>query len=96
VRIVLVLELVLGLSERLFEDEFEDEDGWLRNALIQRPPIPLHGDHERNHGEQGDLPEFPGRLAESVALEENAADDPQEVRQRQELADHLRPARHAS
>jgi hypothetical protein len=45
-------------------------------SLIQRLPVPLHADGQRNGGKQHDLPELQDDVFETIALQQDTADDP--------------------
>src|SRR5262249_2480706 len=65
-------------------------------GLIQSLSIAPHRDDQGDSGEQGDGPKLEGDVCEAVALEQDAADDAQEMSERQDFADHLGPDRHAA
>src|SRR4029079_12438196 len=57
----------------------------LRVGLIQRLAITLHAKHQCHSSKDGDGPDFGEYLVESVALEQDAADNAQEVSEREDL-----------
>src|SRR5512144_415402 len=63
-------------------------------ASIERSPERPEPERADQSHEQRDRPELRRDLGDAVALEQHAADDAQEMRERQHLADRLRPARH--
>src|SRR6478735_3360853 len=63
---------------------------------IQRLAVPAHADGHRDHEEERERPELRQDFHDAVTLEQDAADDAQEMRVGQAAADPLRPDRHAA
>ena len=61
-----------------------------------RPPVPQQRQPHRRQHEGRDRPQVRPHFVGHVALQHHAADDAQEMRQRQDFADPLRPHRHAA
>src|SRR3954470_5598054 len=66
----------------------------MRASSVERLPIPLCADREGDECKERDLPELQGYFRGSISLEEDAADDAQEMGEREYLANDLRPLRH--
>ena len=64
--------------------------------LIQSLPVTFHRDEHRDDGEESDRPELWRDACDSVAFQENAANDAHEVSQRQHFSKRLRPAWHSA
>src|SRR6185369_12218102 len=65
-------------------------------GLIQGFPVTFDPDCQDDSGKQHDLPKLQNNFCKAVALEEDAADDPKEMGERQEFSDDLRPFGHAA
>src|SRR5665213_703027 len=74
--------------------EWRRGPGPRRRSLVQGLPVALHPDGHSDDDEEGDRPELGHDLEETVPLQEDAADDPKEVRDREAGADPLGPDRH--
>jgi hypothetical protein len=68
--------------------------GWSR-ASVQCPPIAFDSHRQGNGREECDLPELTHDLVQSIAFQDDAPDDAQEMRKRQDLAEGSRPHGHA-
>src|ERR1700722_6031534 len=66
------------------------------SGSIQRLTIAFDADGQGDHGKEGDGPNLRGDVLKPVSFEQDATGDPQEMGQRQNFSDGLRPDRHAS
>src|SRR6516225_2257409 len=69
---------------------------WWKLLLIEGLAIPGQGDNQRDGSEETDGPDIRDNVLQAIPLDHDAADDAQKVRQRQNFANYLRPARHAA